>query len=336
MTYTFYRAGNCTTGTIVGTQVVKVTADGSVPNSATSAALTAATSPYAYKATYSGDGNYHGTTSACEPLSVMQGSSSLSTQVYDATTNQAITGPVSLNGSVYDTATLTHASGPTPTGTVTYTFYRAGNCTTGTVVATQVVKVGADGSVPNSATTAPLSAATSPYTYEAMYSGDGNYVGATSACEPFSVAQGSSSLTTQVFDAATNKAVSGPLALGATVYDTATLTHATGPTPTGTVTYTFYQKGNCTTGTVVGTQVVKVGTDASVPNSATSTPLTAATSPYAYEASYSGDANYAKATSACEPLSVAAQHPHDHHDPVGIEDRRKGPDHGQRGAPRAN
>ena len=161
--------------------------------------------------TYSGDGNYLGVTSGCEPLSVQQGLSLLSTTVHDAATDLPLTGALPLDAKVYDTVTLTHARGPTPTGTVTYTFYRAGDCTTGTVVGTQVVKVGADGSVPNSATSAPLTAATSPYAYEATYSGDANYVGGASACEPFSVRQGPSSLSTTVHNAKNQEPVTGPV-----------------------------------------------------------------------------------------------------------------------------
>ena len=304
VTYTFFRSGTCTTGTVVGTQTVKLNADGSVPHSADEGPLSAGDSPYTFMAVYSGDANYVGGTSACEPFSVKQGTSSISTVVFDASTKKPATNPLPFNASVYDTATLTHDTGPTPTGTVTYTFYRSGTCTTGTVVGSQTVKLNADGSVPNSATEGPLTAATSPYAFEATYSGDANYVGGTSACEPFSVKQGTSSITTTVIDEATGKPVSGTLPLGATVHDTATLTHATGPTPTGTVTYTYFRAGDCTTGTVVATQVVKVGGDGSVPNSASAGPLTAATSPYAYEATYTGDGNYVGGTSACEPFSV--------------------------------
>ena len=308
VTYTFFSSGDCTTGTVVGTpQVVTLNADGTVPNSSNQGPLTAADSPYAFMAVYSGDANYNGGASDCEPFSVGKGESSLGTTVMDASTNEPVIGQLPLDATVYDTAALTHAAGPTPTGTVTYTFFSSGDCTTGTVVGTpQVVTLNADGTVPNSSDHGPLMAADSPYAFMATYSGDGNYFGASSACEPFSVAKGTAGITTTVYDASTSQPVSGQLPLNATVYDTSSLTHPASPVPTGTVTYTFFSSGDCTTGTVVGTpQVVTLNADGTVPNSSNEGPLTAADSPYAFMASYSGDANYHGAESSCEPFAVA-------------------------------
>ena len=55
------------------------------------------------------------------------------------------------------------------------------------------------GLVPDSAATAALAAGS--YSYIAVYSGDSNYTGSTSAVEPLTVSQGSSSTATAIMDA---------------------------------------------------------------------------------------------------------------------------------------
>jgi hypothetical protein len=304
-TLTYYRFSNLTCSGTSTTQQVTVT-NASVPPSTPFRPLAG---NYSYRANYNGDGVNLPTESACEPFEVGRATADLSTTVFDALTNTAISSPVPLGVTVYDTATLTTTSGVTPTGTVTYTFYQSGDCTSGTVVGMpETVPVGAGGSVPHSGPQGPLTAATAPYAFQAQYSGDANFVPGDSDCEPFTVAQGAASLSTTVFDALTNTAISSPVPLGATVYDTSTLTTTSGLTPTGTVTYTFYRSGDCTGGTVVGTpETVTVGAGGSVPHSSPQGPLTAATAPYAFQARYSGDVNFVAGSSECEPFTVAQE-----------------------------
>ena len=307
VTYTFYAGGSCTTGTAVGTpQVVTVNADGTVSNSANHGPLTAADGPYAFQVSYSGDGNYVGGASDCEPFDVGQGIATVATVIYAAATNQPLTTSVGIGSSVYDTATISHSESFEPTGTLTYTYYKSGACTTGSAVGTpQVLTVNADGTVPNSATQGPLTAADGPYAFQATYSGDGNYVGGASDCEPFSVARSTTSITTTIYDATTATLLSGALPLGGTVYDAAAIAHPTPLVPTGTVTYIFYRAGTCSTGTGVGTPDVVSVSGGTVPNSANRGPLTADEGPFAFQATYSGDGNYVGGASDCEPFSVA-------------------------------
>ena len=308
VTYTFYAGGSCTTGTAVGTpQVVTVNADGTVPNSANHGPLTAADGPYAFQVSYSGDGNYLGGSSDCEPFSVQMSIASVTTVVYNAATSAPVSGALPLDATVYDASAIAHPAGaPAPTGTVTYTFYAGGSCTTGTAVGTpQVVTVNADGTVPNSANHGPLTAADGPYAFQATYSGDGNYVGGASDCEPFDVGQGIATVATVIYAAATNQPLTASVGIGSSVYDTATVSHSESFEPTGTLTYTFYKSGACTTGSAVGTPQVVTVSGGTVPNSATQGPLTAADGPYAFQATYSGDGNYVGGASDCEPFSVA-------------------------------
>ncbi|MDA8379734.1 MAG: hypothetical protein M0020_02725 [Actinomycetota bacterium] len=308
VTYTFYAGGSCTTGTAVGTpQVVTVNADGTVPNSANHGPLTAADGPYAFQVSYSGDGNYLGGSSDCEPFSVQMSIASVTTVVYNAATSAPVSGALPLDATVYDTSAIAHPAGaPAPTGTVTYTFYAGGSCTTGTAVGTpQVVTVNADGTVPNSANHGPLTAADGPYAFQATYSGDGNYVGGASDCEPFDVGQGIATVATVIYAAATNQPLTASVGIGSSVCDTATVSHSESFEPTGTLTYTFYKSGACTTGSAVGTPQVVTVSGGTVPNSATQGPLTAADGPYAFQATYSGDGNYVGGASDCEPFGVA-------------------------------
>jgi hypothetical protein len=109
-------------------------------------------------------------------------------------------------------------------------------------------------------------------------------------------------VTTAVVDDATGQAWSGSEQTGASAHDTASITGQLASFPaSGTVTYTFFGNGSCTA-LAKTTQTVTVNPDGSVPNSNSTGPLTAGS--YAFQAAYSGDGNYANATSACEPFTV--------------------------------
>ncbi len=283
VTYEFFSTINGT-GPHVD-QTVTLTG-GVVPNSATTAALTAGS--YSYIGVYSGDSNYAPSTGAVEPLTINKSSSSVSTAIFDSTG-----GPVTgaLGEQVYDTATVT-GSPFTPTGTVTYEFFSTINGT-GPHVDQTVTLIG--GAVPNSATTAALMAGS--YSYIGVYSGDSNYAPSTGAVEPLTINQGSSSVSTAIFDS-----TGGPVtsALGEKVYDTATVT-GTPLTPTGTVTYEFFTNSTGT-GTPFSTQTVTLNANGTVPNSAVSAALMAGG--YSYIGVYNGDSNYKGSVGAVEPLTI--------------------------------
>jgi len=302
VTYYFYNTASPVYGTTVpvSSETVTLNADGSVPNSAVTAALTAGS--YAYVGVYSGDGNYTGYVGAVEPLTVSHGSSSVSTGIDNVATGAAISGNQPLGTAVYDTATV--AGAPfTPTGTVTYYFYNTASPVYGstTPVSSETVTLGADGSVASSAATAALTAGS--YAYVGVYSGDGNYTGYVGAVEPLTISQSSSSVGTAIDNAATGAAISGDQPLGTSVYDTATVTGGAFA-PTGTVTYYFYNTASPVYGTTVpvSTQTVTLSSGA-VPNSAVTAALAAGS--YAYVTVYSGDGNYTGSVGAVEPLAVA-------------------------------
>ena len=255
---------------------------------------------YEWTATYNGDDNNMEVSSACGDESVIIGraTTSVATQINMAGTTTGITSPIPLGSSVYDTATITHANEIPPTGTVTYTFFSNGDCT-GSGTGAGTVTLDETALVPNSDTQGPLAAG--PHSFLATYSGDDDFVGSTSPCEPFTVSKGSSNTATTVFDAATNATWAGTELTGAKAYDTAKVSHSDGITATGTVTYTLYSGANCS-GTTTNAGTVTLTANGTVPNSATQGPLQAGS--HSFQAVYSGDTNYTPSTSSCEPFSV--------------------------------
>ncbi len=197
---------------------------------------------------------------------------------------------VNAGGSVSDSATLT--SGFQASGSVTYNFFSGGACGgTATVVSTVTVT---NGVVPPSASHTFNTAGS--FSWNAVYSGDTNNNGATSACEPLTVTQATPTVTTSI-------SPSSPSATQ-TFTDTATLTG--GASPTGKVDFHFYT----TSSSCTGTSQDQIGV-ALVSGSATSQsfgPVNAGNG-YSFKAHYQGDANNVAVDSACEPLTVTKASP---------------------------
>ena len=290
LVYGFFNNGGCT-APAASTQTVSLNPTGGVPNSDEQGPLAQGT--YSFDATYSGDSNYV-SKSVCEPFNIGQLTPTISTIVLDASTNAAWSGSEVTGTSANDTATVS-GSGPTPSGTVTYTFYANGGCTG--LGAPEAVTM-ANGAVPHSSSTSALGAGS--YSYKAHYSGDTNYLAVDSVCETFGLAKAFPTIVTDVSDATTNGHWSGSETTGAVAFDTATVTGVTGLTPSGAVRYTFYGAADCTgTGSPETVTLTGSGT---VPNSANTSALT--TGSYSYNATYSGDSNYLASTSGCEAFTV--------------------------------
>ncbi len=128
---------------------------------------------YSFESSYLGDNNY-GPSADCKAFTIGKATPTVSNPVYGGATTGA---------TAYDTATIGNpVSGFVPTGDVTYTFYENDNCV-GAPATTEVVALGT-----NSSATAPLAAST--YSFQASYSGDGNYNPGPSPCTSFTVAKG--------------------------------------------------------------------------------------------------------------------------------------------------
>jgi hypothetical protein len=190
---------------------------------------------------------------------------------------------ITVGGTVHDSATLTGATANAG-GTVTYTVYSNDTCTdnpqdAGTKPVTNGVVDDSDPITFNSA---------GDFYWQAVYSGDANNNGATSACtsEHLVVNKASPSITTTLSDTS--------VTVGGTVHDSATLTGATANAG-GTVTYTVYSNDTCTDNPQdAGTKPVTNGV---VDDSDPITFNNAGT--FYWQAVYSGDANNDGATSVC-------------------------------------
>jgi hypothetical protein len=293
VSYSFFTNGTCAGG--ASTTHTVTLASGAAPNSPSTGAVAAGA--YGFKANYSGDANYVASTGSCEAFAVLKAPSGVGTVVDDATSSTPWDGSETIGATSFDTATVTSVGGFTPAGTLTYTLYANATCA-GSPVLTST-KTLSGGVVPNSATSAALAAGS--YSFSGSYSGDANYLPATGSCEPFAVSKGSASLGTVVDDAATNAAWAGTETVGSAAYDTATLSGVSGFAPTATVTYRFFPNGTCT-GTPSTTDDVTLSAG-NVPDSASTGAINTG-GLYAFDSSYSGDANYQAASGACEPFTV--------------------------------
>ncbi len=272
--YNVYTNGACTAPFSVASTVTVTS--GVVPDSR--AVTFNATGSYSFQAVYSGDSNNNGAMSSCEPLTV--------SKVNPAITAVLSSTLVTVGGSVSDSATLT--GGFSAGGTVTYAFFAGSTCAgTATTVGSPVTVT--DGVVPNSATQ-PFNSAGS-FSWNAVYSGDSNNNGATSACEPLTVQKTNPTITINL---------SAPvITVGSSASDSATLNGAF--QAVGTVTYEYFTGSNCGgASTTVGTPVAV--TNSLIPNSSLQTFNSAGG--FSWNAIYSGDSNNNGATSPCEPLTV--------------------------------
>ena len=210
-----------------------------------------------------------------------------------ATTLSAST--VNIGDAVHDSSSLSGASSNAG-GTVTYHAYAGANTCSGTDLLNSQKTV-SGGVVPDSD---PITFnAAGSYSFQAVYSGDGNNNGATSVC------------STEQLLVKTNPSIGTTLSatsvdVGSTVHDSATLSGETADAG-GTVTYTVYTNSACTAGArPAGTVTVTGG---SVPDSNPLAFNTAGT--FYWQAVYTGDTKNNGATSACtdETLTVNPKHP---------------------------
>ena len=303
LTYSLYATGDCSGIPAKSVNAVVLTADGAVPDSATTGPLGAGT--YSYNATYSGDHDYLSSTlSSCESFFVLKAPTTVTTMLINAATGGIPSGTEVTGASFSDNATLHGAIvGFTPGGDVRYRFWTNGSCTgTGT---SETFALTIMGGALSSSATGPLGAGT--YSLQADYSGDKNYLPSISSCEQFTVLKAPTTTHSQVINSATHAAPTGAEVAGASFYDTSTVTGIAGFTPTGPVNYEFFKNGVCSGSSSTATVTLSGGL---VPNSPSTVSLGAGG--YSYIAVYSGDGNYTGSTSSspsCESFNVGKAKP---------------------------
>ncbi len=259
---------------------------------------------YSFKASYPGDDNYNDTAADCEPLTVNQGKSAISTELHqDDETVVAVGDHVALGTIIHDSATVTVTPDSfTPTGSVSFTFFNNSDCSGQDGVAMGTILL--DGSNPGvahpSLSTDPLAAG--DYSFMATWPGDDNYTDSVSACENFIVDKAQLEVTTEAHDSLHGDITNGSVDLGSIVHDTATVTGGVEgfPAPTPSFTMTSNYAEDCSQGDTVANDGIDSGNGAA--KSADSTTLAAGD--YAYRGEVADSDNYIGAVSDCEPFTV--------------------------------
>jgi hypothetical protein len=258
---------------------------------------------YEFRAVYSGDTIYLGATSAegSEPLDVCKNPSFTDITVID--------GPsITLGDSVYVSATVPPTGRFAPTGGC-ITFQVSYEC--GSFVTFDIQPLETATSVAYT----PLAAG--HYEFQAVFSGDRDYLGSTSpeGYGPLDVAPASSGTSTDLG--------ASSIILGQSVTDNATVEGLGGdfPTPTGTVTF-YVSSNDGTTWTMVGLGPVALDCEGKA-MSDWYMPMTPGE--YLFKAVYNGDINYLPSESdpCSEPLHVdpAPSEPNNDFDecpPIGV------------------
>jgi hypothetical protein len=188
-----------------------------------------------------------------------------------------------IGDTVHDTSTLSGATSNAG-GTVTYSVFSDNTCST--LFAAAGVKTVTNGGLPDSDPVTFNAAGT--YYWQAVYSGDANNNGATSACTSEIVVVNKNSPTISTTLSATS------VSIGTGVHDSSTLSGATAGAG-GTVTYTVYTDSNCAQGAVAGG--TKSVTNGSTPDS--DPVIFNSAGSYYWQVVFSGDANNDPATSLC-------------------------------------
>ncbi len=268
--YTVYSNDTCTDNPQdAGTKTVT---NGSVPNSDPITFNNAG--DFYWQAVYSGDANNDGTTSECtsEHLVVNKATPSITTTL-SATS-------VDIGTAVHDSATLTGTTADAG-GTVKYTVYSNDTCTDNPQDAG--TKTVINGSVPDSDPITFNNAGT--FYWQAVYSGDANNDGATSACQSeILVVNKNHSAISTVPNLIPN--------------DDATVSGLTDDAG-GTVVFNLYSPSDATcSGTPAYTQTVDV-TGNGTYSTTNTTFIAKASGTWRWQVTYSGDANNDGSTSQC-------------------------------------
>jgi hypothetical protein len=220
----------------------------------------------------------------CETFTVVKAQPTIKTQ----TSSSSIAAP----GSFTDTATV--SGGASPTGSVTFNVYSGSTCS-GTPAATNSSTLSS-----GSATSTPFTLPVGSYEVQAVYSGDSNNLGATSACgtEPFTVTSPPPPSSPPSSPPSASLSTT-PTVNGLSATDIATVSGTSGM-PTGTVTFTLYS-GTSPGGTATGYS----NTETLSGGSATSTSTGALVAgSYYFVVTYSGNGTYSPITGSAEAFST--------------------------------
>jgi uncharacterized repeat protein (TIGR01451 family) len=293
-----------TNATCAGTPDASQTGVALVAGSATSSQhLNLGAGEYAFDARYvaGSDPNHNDSAiSSCEPFTIDKAELTLGTTIHDAAhAAVADNSHIALGSVVHDTAQVGGTVGAFTPGAVSFTFFPNASCTVDTGAAIALNGTAEGNGDARTVDTQALAAG--GYSFKASVAGNGNYVGAASACEPFTVDKAQLDVSTLVHDAQHADITDQSVVLGSLVHDTAHVSGAVqGFDPTGGVTFTFYNGPACTSGQAVATDGTEAGGDLRTVDE-----LMLVSGSYGFKATVVGDSNYLGATGACEPFGVS-------------------------------
>lgn len=198
-------------------------------------------------------------------------------------------------GDTVHAAVTVSGSAGVPTGKVDILFYENSSCSPGGTPDPANPFLLSSGVVDPSTGQGPLAAGF--YSFKAHYEGSMVYRPKDSACESFTIAKATPAVNTTIYTAINQPVTS--VVSGTVVHDNAVVSGSAG-TPTGTVDFTLYKnRTNCSGGPTQNYA------GAALVNGVAKTPdFTTSHQSVSYKAHYNGDANYAAADGACEPLTV--------------------------------
>ncbi len=301
LSYTIYTDDTCktqaTTGAlgVISAQPTAVTVTNGVVSDSADVTFNAAGTFY-WQAVYSGDANNLPSTSGCtsETLVVVPNTTATATLLSNL-------GPIAIGGSVHDSATLSGAT-LNAGGTLSYTIYTDQFCLnqadTNLISAQPSTVNVTNGIVPNSDDVTFKMAGT--FYWQAVYSGDANNTGSTSACtsETLVVSANVPTVTTTVKDANNTDVTNSAVAIGSVLHDTSVIAGATSDAG-GTISYNLYSDADCSTKVLDLTPETNTVVNGVAPDSITYTFNQAGT--FYFQATYSGDNNnIGPVSSACK------------------------------------
>ena len=184
VTFSWFTNSTCTTPAAATSTPVPLDATGAADG--TAFAFTPGTSgSFAFQAAYSGDGTYTASTGPCEPLTVTSVASATASVIHDAAHTPVTSVPSGTT--VHDQATVTGQSGlPTPSGTVTFSWFTNGTCTAPAAATSAPVPLDATG-VADAVGFPQTPGVSASFAFQAVYSGDNTYTASTGPCEPLTV-----------------------------------------------------------------------------------------------------------------------------------------------------
>ncbi|HVC04993.1 MAG TPA: hypothetical protein VND88_09990, partial [Candidatus Acidoferrales bacterium] len=296
--FALYSNSTCTSAVagVSGTGTISTAAGVSSASYGATSWTPPAAGTYYWTASYAGDTNYNGFTTACgganEQIAVGKASPTISTAASPATGTAGIAVKP-----VKDAATFAGTTSvASPTGTVAFALYTNSTCSTAVTGVSGTGSISTTSGVSSASYSVNWTPATAgTYYWKDSYAGDSNNNAFTTACggagEQIVIARASPTMTT--VPSPSTGTVGADIA---SLSDKATFSTTGAAAPTGSVTFTLYSNSTCTTA-VSGVNGSGVIASSSASYSANWKPTTAGT--YYWVAVYPGDANNSPATSAC-------------------------------------